>query len=104
MCSAGYEARHVAEIGLRGATDEEVLAHAETHDEVLITNDLDFSDERVLPEAHPGIIVLRVWPNISPELMISEVTAAIRALDVEDIAGNIVVMEPGNTRIRRKQP
>jgi predicted nuclease of predicted toxin-antitoxin system len=39
---AGHDATHVVRIGLRGASDPEVLARAATEDRILSTTDTDF--------------------------------------------------------------
>ncbi|MEO8456883.1 MAG: DUF5615 family PIN-like protein [Chloroflexota bacterium] len=99
---AGHNARHVIQIGLRSQPDEVIFATAKENGEIIITGDLDFADERVWPTDHKGIIILRVWPNLTPELMVPDIVAHLARLSPSDIEGNIVVLEPGHVRIRRK--
>ncbi len=47
--------------GLQGSDDEIVFAAAQAEGRFLITQDLDFSDQRkFLPGAHAGILLLRL--------------------------------------------
>src|SRR2546426_2477038 len=55
----GWNAKTVAEAGLRGHPDENVLALSHREDRVLLTHDSGFlDDERFPPHRNPGIIVL----------------------------------------------
>ena len=102
--SLGHEVDHIADRQLRGSPDELVIALCKRESRILITPDLDFSDERVYPPGtHPGIILLRVWHQISPEVMAHEVAQRVSGLDEAKIAGNIVVLEPDSIRIRKAQ-
>ncbi len=59
----GWNTKGVAELGLSGHSDEDVLAAAWREDRMLITNDRDFLDETRFPEhRNPGVIILPVAP------------------------------------------
>lgn len=59
--SAGYEAVHIRDVGLRGAPDEQIAAYAQEHRFCLVSADLGFADIRLYPPAqYEGIVVLRV--------------------------------------------
>ena len=51
LCSAGLDARHVADAGLVTAADEAILEHAAANDLVIISADSDFGE---LLAASPG--------------------------------------------------
>jgi len=54
-----WNARYVAEGGLSGRSDEDVLAFAQRDDRVLITHDRGYLNDRRFPEhRNPGIVVL----------------------------------------------
>jgi predicted nuclease of predicted toxin-antitoxin system len=55
----GYNTKDVFEVGLKGRSDEDVLAWAFREDRVLLTHDADFLDDRRFPpHRNPGIVVL----------------------------------------------
>lgn len=55
----GWKAQSVADAGLSGRSDEEVLAHAWRTNQLLLTSDNDFLDDRKFPpHRNPGVIVL----------------------------------------------
>ncbi|HSF30680.1 MAG TPA: DUF5615 family PIN-like protein [Candidatus Tectomicrobia bacterium] len=57
--SAGWNTRYVAEVGLRGYSDEDVFAFAHRDNRVLLSHDTDFLDDRRFPpHRNPGVIVL----------------------------------------------
>jgi predicted nuclease of predicted toxin-antitoxin system len=57
--SAGWNAIHAQECGLKGHPDENVFAYAKREDRIIITHDPDFLDDRRFPpQQNPGIIVV----------------------------------------------
>ena len=55
----GWNARYVAELGLKGHSDEDVFARAWADDRILLTHDRDFLDDRRFPpHRNPGVVVL----------------------------------------------
>ena len=59
----------VQDAGLAGKPDEEILAYAISHERVLITIDMDFSNIRHYPPtAHKGIIVAKMRPRNSAQV------------------------------------
>jgi hypothetical protein len=56
---AGHDATHVVRIGLRGASDPEVLARAATEDRILSTTDTDFPTLPPSGEPIPSVMLLR---------------------------------------------
>jgi len=56
---AGWNARFVDEVGLRGHSDEDVFAYAYREDLILLTHDTGFLDDRRFPpHRNPGVVVL----------------------------------------------
>mgnify|MGYP000375781863 CR=1 FL=1 len=96
----GYDARHVREYGMRRATDPAILQRAAVEKRIILTMDLGFSRDVAVTgvECH-GLIVFRLG-NVTAD----EVTLAFRRVltgfSEEEIAGYIIVVEPG--RIRRR--
>lgn len=100
--SAGHEAEDVRDVGLRGHSDDEVFQYAQRHGATLVTQDRGFANVLAFPlGTHRGIVVLRV-PN---ELPTSEVNRALlealEGLQEEDLIGNLLIVQPGRSRLRR---
>jgi predicted nuclease of predicted toxin-antitoxin system len=96
------EAVHIIDAGLRGRPDPEILAAAKEADRALLTADLDFSNLLLFPlGSHAGIVVAR-FPNEMPVEPLNEaIVAALDDLEPSDLAGSLVIIEPGRVRIRR---
>jgi hypothetical protein len=55
----GYNAVFVGDVGLTGASDEAVFAHAWKERRILLTHDRDFLDDAAFPfYRNPGVVVL----------------------------------------------
>jgi predicted nuclease of predicted toxin-antitoxin system len=66
----GWNALYVAEVGLAGRSDEDVLAFAWKKDRILLTHDLDFLDDHKFPlHRNPGIVVLPGATGSAPGLV-----------------------------------
>lgn len=81
----GYEAVHVNEIGLQGASDPDVLARAVAEDRIVVTSNAeDFRQlGRRTPE-HPGLAVLRDAVGLAQQLELGVKLAT--AIDAAEIA------------------
>jgi predicted nuclease of predicted toxin-antitoxin system len=102
LSAAGMEAIHVIDAGLRGRSDSDVLAEANRNRRTLITADLDFSNLLQYPlGTHAGIVIARL-SNETPVDTLNEavVTAPISLAD-DEVAGCLVIIEPGRVRLRR---
>ena len=99
---AGHEAVDVRDAGLRGADDVEVFAFAQSSNAVLLTADRDFSSILTFRlGSHAGIIVVRM-PNQMPNDAVNrEIMRALHEVDIDGLAGSLVIVEPGRTRVRR---
>jgi predicted nuclease of predicted toxin-antitoxin system len=60
LTSAGHQARHVREVGLRNATDPLIWDYAVRETAVIFTKDEDFARRRLHAAAGPTVIWLRV--------------------------------------------
>ncbi len=69
----GYDAVHVREVGLRGASDDEVFVHAQKEKRIIVTRDLGFSSFLDYPlGTHEGIVVFRL-PHFFTAVQINKV-------------------------------
>jgi predicted nuclease of predicted toxin-antitoxin system len=102
---AGHAALDGRDIGLRGRTDAEVFAYAQSRGAVLVTADKGFANLlRFPPGSHSGLIVLRVPNELPTHEVNQELLRALVDLRDEDLKGMLVIVEAGRTRIRRGPP
>ncbi len=97
--SLGCDVVTVQELGLAGASDDEVIDKALVLGRVLLTRDMDFSNILLYPPAqHLGIVVLKMSPETANDLH----QVLEQALDqVQDIRGALLVVDRSKFRIRR---
>jgi len=100
---AGIDSVHAYDVALGGKSDPEVLAKAILDGRTLITRDLGFTDpRRYPPEGHPGIVIVRFPETIKKASLIRMVVDAVRTIQDDDLAKNVVILEPTNVRFWRK--
>ena len=96
----GFESVHWFTIGAATAPDVEILAWANEHEFVLITNDLDFSAILAASAgASPSVVQIRTQDLLSDEA----VGTVVKALEAhrEDIGqGALLSIDEGGTRVR----
>ena len=99
---AGHEALDVRDVGLRGKSDAEVFAFAQSHGAVLVTADKGFANVlRFAPGTHAGVMVVRV-PNELPTREVNrEILRTLDDLAGDSLVGLLIVVEVSRTRVRR---
>ena len=102
LAGSGHRALDVRDCGLRGANDQAVFGFAQEQRAVLLTGDKEFGNILRYPlGTHFGIVVARL-PNEMPTTAVNAVLLqGLDGLGDEDLAGNVVIIEPRKTRIRR---
>ena len=102
LSAAGMDAIHVIDAGLRGRSDSDVLGGARDGGRTLLTADLNFSNLLRYPlGTHAGIVIAR-FPNEMPvDRLNASVVGALEGLAEHEIAGGLVIIEPGRLRLRR---
>jgi len=102
--SLGHEAFDVRDIGLRGASDNEIFAYASKVNATVVTADVGFASMIYLSsQAHAGTILLRL-PIDMPIKMLNEILVkAVNILSDEEICRSIVVVDQNKIRIRRSK-
>src|SRR5262245_31664057 len=74
---AGLAAGHVIDLGMRGRSDDDVLALARSRNLVLVTGDVGFGNLlRYPPKTHAGIVVARL-PNDLPTVTTNAMIVAV---------------------------
>jgi predicted nuclease of predicted toxin-antitoxin system len=99
----GYDVKDVRDYGLRKAKDEEIYEFAQREQSVVLTGDRGFGNIIRFPLGeHFGIVVAN-FPNEMPTAKINQhLIESLEELSEEDFRGNVVIIEPGKIRIRRK--
>lgn len=99
----GYEVLDVRDCGLRGKSDEEVFKFAQKEKAIILTGDLGFGNLLRFPIGnHSGIIIVHYPNEISTFQLNNQIAKAFDTLTETDFKGNLIILEPGKVRIRRK--
>lgn len=81
--------------------DTEIARQAAAENRMVYTLDVEFANARRFPPgSHPGIVLFRPGP-MGPLAVNSLVMRFSGEIDLNDMAGSLVVVEPGQVRIRR---
>lgn len=98
----GWEVKDIRDFGLRGKSDEEIIGFAKKCKAALFSSDRDFLNIfKYPPKDYYGIVILNFPNEVSIEFLINETEKALAKLSLEDFNGNLIIIEPGKTRIRK---
>lgn len=101
--SRGYEVLDVRDYSLRGKSDEEVFEFAQKEKAILLTGDLGFGNILNFPVGSYAGIVIAHFPNeMSTFELNNQIIKAFDTLTETDFNGNLIILEHGKIRIRRK--
>lgn len=101
LSAAGHGALHVIDAGLRGASDDDVMAYARQERRVLVSADVGFGNILRFPVgSHPGVIVSRLGNEVPSDAIAERLVGAVAFLGA-DIAGALVMVGPLGVRVRR---
>ena len=99
----GYKVLDTRDCGLRGAVDKEVFKFAQKENAVLLTGDLGFGNLlRFLVGKHSGVVITHFPNEISTSELNNQIIKSFDTLAEEDFTRNLIILEPGKIRIRRK--
>jgi predicted nuclease of predicted toxin-antitoxin system len=97
---AGFPATHWSEVGDPRAPDVAIMAWAEINRSVVLTHDLDFGTTLALTHARgPSVLQVRTQ-QVLPEHIGGIVLAVLRRYETELLAGALVVVDEGRSRVR----
>ena len=100
LADAGLHAVHWSVVGDGGAADEAIMAYARANDFVVLTHDLDFSAILSATQANkPSVVQIRS-SDLRPAVIGNQVVDALLQMEPELIAGALVTVDPGRTRLR----
>jgi len=101
--AAGHDVETVADEGLSGSSDRELIEACRGEDRCLVTLDLDFSNPLVFkPWEYSGIAVLRLPPRSMVDALWEACEVLIRGMRVSPIHGKLWIVHHG--RIREYRP
>ncbi|MBM4346649.1 MAG: hypothetical protein FJ107_00800 [Deltaproteobacteria bacterium] len=99
----GFSALDARDCGLRGSSDDEIFRFAQEEKAIILTGDLGFGNHLRFPVGrHAGIVIVH-FPNEVPSSVLNkQIVKALDDLSEADLKGNLIILEPGKIRIRRK--
>ena len=96
----GLEAFHWSALGPTNAPDEAIMAFAEMHDFIVLTNDLDFGTIlAATKQSKPSVVQLRT-EDLDHRIIGKRVTSILLKLEAELREGALVTVEDSRTRFR----
>lgn len=100
--AAGHDAVHVRDLGLQAATDEVVLEHARSQDQVLVSADTDFGALLARSGARsPSVLLIRRLAGRRAAEQSAIIQANLPDVTGDLEAGAVVVLGEEWIRIRR---
>lgn len=101
LVSLGVDAIDVRDVGLKGASDEQVFRFAHDEERIIITRDKEFGNIlRYPPDSHRGIILVRVPYNFVRDQILGLVRMLFTKVDKTKLLNNLTVLEVNRFRIR----
>lgn len=99
----GYKVFDIRDYGLRGKSDRKIYEFAKKQKAVLITRDKGFGNILEFPIGrHYGIVVIDFPMQVSDKEMNRFLIKCLRKIKKEDFKGNLIIIEPGRIRMRKK--
>lgn len=97
----GHEADHVGDYGRLTADDNQILAHARSHGQAVISVDTDFTVMRALRGVpSPSLVLLRSADALGPHEQATLILANLEAVTADLQAGAAVSLARGHLRVR----
>jgi predicted nuclease of predicted toxin-antitoxin system len=100
LAASQIEAAHWSTVGPVDAADKDIMAYAQQHGHVVLTNDLDFSAILAATSgSRPSVIQIRS-DDLNPNAIGQSVVAAVKQLATQLQSGALVSVEPHRTKVR----
>lgn len=100
LSNRGLEAVHWESVGLRDATDVEIMGWAESESRVVVTNDLDFGQILALTHANGPSVVLIRGSKVLPSQVGDIVVGVLMKYAQELEQGALIVIDELRHRVR----
>jgi predicted nuclease of predicted toxin-antitoxin system len=102
LIEAGHSAVHVRDVGLRAASDEQIMDVAAQEDRVIVSQDIDFTNLLYYRRAsRPSLILLRNLPEVTAAQIAQLITANLPQLEDSLSDGAAVSIVGDRLRVRR---
>ena len=100
----GIEVKEVGGAGSAGSSDDGIKRLARKENRALVTLDNHFANILVYPPGtHHGIIRIRIHPPLIEDI-ITAFDQLLDKVDLDEIAGSLIVLEREGFRLRRAPP
>ncbi len=104
IAAAGHDVASVADQGLEGSLDGDLLKYCRAEGRCLVTLDLEFANPLVfLPSRYPGIAVLRIPQKASATDLLMLIETLMEALKSEVLIGKLWIVEIGRIRVYEEE-
>jgi predicted nuclease of predicted toxin-antitoxin system len=102
--SRGHQATDVRDIGLGGAPDPDIAAHAQAQQLAILSRDFDFADIRLHPpDQFHGIAVIDLRSTSTTPAILNLVDDFLQQTQIlNDLPGRLAIVAPGRTRLRHR--
>lgn len=98
---SGHEADHVRDYGRLSADDNQILAHARSHGQALVSADTDVTLIRALRGVpSPSLVLLRSADRLTPPQQAALILANLAAVTADLEAGAAISIARGHLRVR----
>lgn len=97
--SFGYDVEDVRDIGMRAATDQEIIHYALQNKRIIVTKDTDFGEVLRHP-SHPGAIIFRLPYTFTSKELNKTLVDFLDSVDDSKLANAIIIVELGRYRRR----
>ncbi len=99
----GFESLDVRDCGLRGKSDDDIFRFAQQVGAIILTGDMGFGNLLHFPiGSHVGIVIAHYPNEVSVSELNNQIIKAFDNLTEADFKGNLIILEPGKIRVRRK--
>lgn len=98
----GHDAEDVRDMGLRGAPDSQIAAHAQTNKLCLVTADRGFANlYQYPPRAYAGIVVLDLPARATSPIILKLLREFFAQSElINDLPGRLAIVAFGRVRLR----
>ena len=104
LTAKGHDVSTVAMQGMSGSHDMTIYAACRSEGRALVTLDRDFGEVlRFPPEGTAGIAILDCRGRLSPSTIVARIRELAALLEVQEIAGQLWIVEPGRVRVHEKR-